>query len=164
MRELQAFPAFDPPSLARHAREEDGNPGAPKRLEVLGDAARADPVDRVGSLRSDKVNGVAREEDPYFVAFVGRCPGDQEAEGCPRRILGPCGDVDESPGQLGLFGHREDLVPRHLAGHLGMILADMGLDARDQLVVGLAAHGVTAFAVDDLRHRFLPVVGDGIVE
>src|SRR5439155_5216618 len=53
---------------------------------------------------------------------------------------------------LGLFGHREDVVARHLPDQLGMRLADVALDLLNELVVAVGAHDLAAFAVDDLRH------------
>jgi hypothetical protein len=60
--------------------------------------------------------------------------------------------MDEDLGQLCLLGHPEDVVPRHLTDHLGMILPNVRLNARDQLVVGFAAHRVATLAVDYFRH------------
>ena len=71
--------------------------------------------------------------------------------------------MDEDLGQLGLLGHPENVVPRHLTNHLRVILPNVRLDARDQLIVGLAAHGLATLAVDYFRH-FPPFVVGGIVE
>jgi hypothetical protein len=60
--------------------------------------------------------------------------------------------MDEDLGQLGLLGHRENLFPRHLPGHLGMLLPNMLFDVGDDLVVIFASHGVTALAVDHCCH------------
>src|SRR6185437_539319 len=53
---------------------------------------------------------------------------------------------------LGL-GHPQDLVTRHAPDHVGMVFLDVLLDVRDQLVIGLAAQGLAARAVDFLGHR-----------
>src|SRR5207244_3198648 len=37
--------------------------------------------------------------------------------------------------RLGLFGHREDVVARHLPGQLGVRFADVALDLLNELVV-----------------------------
>jgi hypothetical protein len=61
-RELEPFAALDAARLARHSRQEDGDSRAAKRLQVLGHAARADPLSRVSGLRADELNGVTGEE------------------------------------------------------------------------------------------------------
>ena len=71
--------------------------------------------------------------------------------------------MDEDLGQLGLLGHPEDVVPRHLAHHLGVVLPNVRLNAGDQLIVGFAAHRLTTLAVDYLRH-VSPSSSSGIVE
>jgi len=60
--------------------------------------------------------------------------------------------MDEDLSQLSLLGHPEDVVPRNLTHHLRVILPNVRLDARDQLVVGLAAHRLTTLTVDYFRH------------
>jgi hypothetical protein len=60
--------------------------------------------------------------------------------------------MDEDLGQLGLLRHPKDVFARHLTDHLRMILPNVRLDARDQLVVGFAAHRLATFAVDYFRH------------
>jgi hypothetical protein len=62
--------------------------------------------------------------------------------------------MDENLGQLRLFRHPEDVIARHLTDHLRMILPNVRLDARHQLVVGLTAHRVATLAVDYFRHVF----------
>ena len=60
--------------------------------------------------------------------------------------------MDEDLGQLGFLGHPEDVIARHLTDHLRMILSNVRLDARHQLVVGFAAHRMATLAVDYFRH------------
>lgn len=60
--------------------------------------------------------------------------------------------MDEDLGQLGFLGHRENLLPRHLPGHLRMLLPNMLFDVGDDFVIILASHGVTALTVHDFRH------------
>ena len=60
--------------------------------------------------------------------------------------------MDEDLGQLGLLGHRENLLPRHLPGHLRVRFPNMRLDVGEYLVVIFASHGVTALTVHDFRH------------
>jgi hypothetical protein len=60
--------------------------------------------------------------------------------------------MDENLGQLRLLGHPEDVVPRHLTDHLRVILPNVCLNARNQLIVGFTAYGRAALTVDNFRH------------
>lgn len=53
---------------------------------------------------------------------------------------------------LGLRRHREPILARPLADLLRMLLPNVLLGVRHELVVGLAADDLTAFALDLLRH------------
>ena len=52
--------------------------------------------------------------------------------------------------------HPENLLAGHLPGHLGMVFAHVCLDGRDELVVGLPAHALSAWAIDYFCHFTLP--------
>lgn len=52
-----------------------------------------------------------------------------------------------------LLGHGDDVVARELAHEFGVIALDVGIHERDQCAVVIGADGLSALAVDDLRHR-----------
>ena len=54
---------------------------------------------------------------------------------------------------LAVHRHAEDLLAGHRSHLLGMLVLDVRLDVRDELVVRLATHGLSARTVDQLRHR-----------
>src|SRR3954454_21662820 len=61
------------------------------------------------------------------------------------------------PSPLLGLGHPQDLFARHRPDLVWMVALDVLLDVRDQLVVALAADGLTARAVDFLGHGVLLV-------
>src|SRR5262249_35293367 len=65
------------------------------------------------------------------------------------------------PPVLGLARHSQDLVSRHRSDHVGVLVLDVRLDVRDELVVGVAADGLSARTVDLLRHGFSSQVARG---
>src|SRR5205823_13997314 len=98
------------------------------------------------------------------MAFLRSRAGQEKSQGGAGRILRPGRGMNENPGQLGLFGHREHLLTRHLSGHLRVMLTNVLLDIGDELVVSLAAYRLATLTVDYLRHRSPFSVSTGIVE
>src|SRR2546423_14809525 len=76
--------------------------------------------------------------------------------GCNRSHSGYQGEgrVEQRPSPWDLFrlSHPQDLLARHGSDHVRMLVLDVLLDVADELVVGLAAHGLAARAVDLHRH------------
>jgi hypothetical protein len=68
-------------------------------------------------------------------------------------------DAIERRGCRELLGlrHPEDLLAVHRPDQVGMVLMDVLLDVRDQLVVRLASHGRAARAIDSSSHAREPV-------
>jgi hypothetical protein len=119
---------------------------------MLGHRPRADPLRSCSRLLADELDRVTRQENLNLLPLLRGRPRNKKAQRGPSRILRSSRDVYEEPRQLSLLRHPEDVVPRHLTHHLRVILPNVRLHARDQLIVGLAAHRLTAFAVDHFRH------------
>src|SRR4051812_28160826 len=105
--------------------------------EPFGPTTTATP----GSSRTSTASGNALRPRSW-IARRGRGGGGKGARRRPPR-----------PSPLLGLGHPQDLVARHRPDHVRMVALDVLLDVRDQLVVGLAADGLTARAVDFLGHR-----------
>ena len=94
-RSLGDAVGLEPPRLAGHAGNVEAATPGEDGVIGLSQRSRPETGEVVEDRLAQQLDGVACEEERHLVAGVDSCLSDEEAEGCPGRVLGAVRHVDE---------------------------------------------------------------------